>query len=156
MTDNGPKRNVRTHGVAGYRAGCKCAVCRLAESERKRNLRALGSGAKANVTPIRSHANRGAKTSPVIGDNEQSVRQQCEAAPKAADAPGTVQQAITLAKILDRPELVAMHPTTSRQLHILLLSLTPPPGKSKGKLLAIKKLQNRIPRGANDEAAHGD
>jgi hypothetical protein len=66
MTDSG-KRKVHSHGVAGARAGCHCTVCTLAESERKRNYRATGSGAKrsaaANVTPLRSHASRGAKTS---------------------------------------------------------------------------------------------
>jgi hypothetical protein len=175
VTDKGPKRTVRTHGASGYRAGCKCTVCTLAESERKRNFRATGTGAKqattANVTPLRSNVKGRARTSarattrapqppsqrpPVIGDNEAAVRAQCEGATRAADQPGTVAQAITLAKILDREDLIAMHANTSRQLHVLLQSLAGPKLKSKGKLVAIQKMTNRRPAGADSGAVQGE
>jgi hypothetical protein len=173
MTDNGPKRRIRTHGASGYRAGCKCPVCTLAESERKRNFRATGTGAKpcgesatpnTNVTPIRQRSTGRTRTSASgparapepIGEYEAAVREQCDSSPRRDDRPGTVAQCVAMARILDNPLLVAMHPQTSRQLHTLLTSLDGPPKKSRGHLIAIQRMTARRPRDPNTGVAQHD
>ena len=82
----------------------------------------------------------------MVGANEQAVMAQIQAAPKADAAPGTVQQAVTLAKILDDENCKALWPTTSRQLHVLLSSLAPTKTKSKGRLAKVATMTNRSPR----------
>jgi hypothetical protein len=91
---------------------------------------------------------------PVAGPNEIAVIEQCAAAPKAVDRPATVEQARTLARILDDDDCKAMWPTTSRQLHTLLSSLTAPKVKSGGRLYAIRAMTNR--RGADSGAVQND
>jgi hypothetical protein len=92
----------------------------------------------------------------VVGDNEAAVRLQCDGATRAADLPATVMAAITLAKILDRDDLIAMHANTSRQLHVLLQSLAGPKLKSGGKLYQIRRMTNRRSAGADSPAVQGD
>jgi hypothetical protein len=92
----------------------------------------------------------------VIGAAEQAILDQAASAPKSQDLVGTVMQARILARILDDEDCKAMWPTTSRQIHTLMLSLAPPKSKSQGRLYAIRKMSNRRPRGANDAAALGD
>jgi hypothetical protein len=106
------------------------------------------------LAPAKSKSKRAAPA--VIGANEAAVLAQCAAAPKAEAAAATVAQAVTLAKILDDESCKAMWPTTSRQLHVLLSSLSPPPAKSKGKLYAIRKMSNRRPVGADGGAVQGE
>jgi hypothetical protein len=155
-----------------YRRGCRCGPCATVERERVRRYRhaKMTGGSSAVVQDTQNSENQSlaavvplapAKTSrksrakpAVVGANEAAVMAQCEAALKAADLPGTVEQARTLAKILDDDDCKAMWPTTSRQLHALLLSLAGSKAKSQGRLYAIRKMTNR--RGANDEAAQND
>jgi hypothetical protein len=67
------------------------------------------------------------------GPNEQAVLAQTQDSALADARPATVQQALTLARLLDNQEFSAMHPTASRQLHLLLTSLE----------LAKRKMANR-------------
>ncbi len=112
----------------------------------------------ANVVPLVAPVGRKpAKPKPqAIGTNEQAVLDQAAQLPKADQQPATVQQALTLARLLDDDACKAMWPTTSRQLHVLLLSLAGPKAKSKSRILAIQKMTNRRPRGAESSAALGD
>jgi hypothetical protein len=134
------------HGRRRYRRGCRCAVCRADETQRKREYRAgIPADQRAVVSLLLPTTRRPAAASnpepePTMGDNEIAVRAQCESSPKAADNPGTVSQAVTLARILDRPEFAAMHPTTSRQLHALLTSLAAPKRKSRARLTRIRSM----------------
>lgn len=130
---------------------------------RYRHAKMTGEGQSlATVVPLApskpgrksSRSEQAKPAGPVAGANEIAVMAQCEAASKATEKPATVEQARTLAKILDDDDCKAMWPTTSRQLHVLLSSLTPPPGKSKGKLLQIQKMVNRRPHGADGGAVH--
>jgi hypothetical protein len=145
MAANGP----HNHPV-GYRRDCdlckaerraiaakkrKTPAYRAYRAEQRRNERATRF---ASVVALPANpANAG--TAPVENEreNETATREQCARSSKAADQPGTVQQAITLAKILDNPSLASIHPTTSRQLHILLTSLSGGKKKSRGGLAAI-------------------
>ena len=108
-----PTRTIRTHGSAGYRAGCRCEECKFAESERRRNYRAFGSGTK-NVTPLRRRP-----TAETVGDVENAVLTQFA---DVLQSP-TVLAAQKLAKILDDPAAIGLHVSASRELQRLLVSL---------------------------------
>lgn len=73
----------------------------------------------------------------------RAVTEQVQNSPLADERPSTVQQALTLARLLDNNEFGAMHPTASRQLHTLLESLNAPKKKSRGKLYAIQQMTAR-------------
>jgi hypothetical protein len=77
------------------------------------------------------------------GPNELAVRQQCEQSPKAKDKPASVEQAVTMARILDNPEFAPMHPQASRQLQALLTDLGQPKTKSGGRLYAVQQMTRR-------------
>jgi hypothetical protein len=78
-----------------------------------------------------------------MGENEAGVREQVRYSRLAEQRPGTVAQAITLAKILDDPQMKPMHPQTSRQLHTLLTSLDGPKKKSGGRLAMVSAMSGR-------------
>ncbi len=109
---------IRTHGLNGYRAGCRCAVCCSAESVRKRKQGTTGSGAKRSPIPLRRK---------FIGEAERAVIDECASAPRAQDRPTTVQQARCMARILDIPELNGLHARAASELRSLLNSLHPEP-----------------------------
>ena len=133
------RMDVPQHGRRGYRRGCRCAVCRADETQRKREFRAGIPPEQRAVVRLLPTTKTTRQPDPP-GENELAVREQCARSPKAADQPGTVSQAITLAKILDREEFSAMHPTTSRQLQALLTSLAAPNTKSRGRLARVQSL----------------
>jgi len=151
------KRQVKSHGASGYRAGCRCVTCTLAESDRKRNYRATGNGAKSvsshdNVSPIRPNITgkprksaRSAGTAPetAIGDVEAGVIDECAALPATGDRPATVWCARRMAQILDQPELITLHARASRELSNILGSLRGPKKKSRGRLAAVASMTNR-------------
>jgi len=142
--DDGPKRSVNTHGTSGYRAGCRCVECTLAESDRKRRFRGTGTGAKSavetNVTQLRrnttSHVGTSArsqasgKESP-IGPVGQAVMADTADLPEAPGKSIMVEMALTLARLLDNPRYVGLHVQASRQLSAVLGSLTG--GKASGR-----------------------
>jgi hypothetical protein len=141
------KRQVRTHGIAGYRAGCRCVTCTLADSDRKRRFRAFGSGAKSivdgqpskaaesNVKPLRSRtpqrqrrAASGAASGSqwaAVGDIEQAVIDECAMLPVAAERPALVMATRLMARIMDNPELQALHVKASRELEYNMSFLRP-------------------------------
>jgi len=147
-TINGMARKMDVpHGRRGYRRGCRCGVCRADETQRKREYRAGIPPEQRAVVRLLPTTRQPAASKPkpepeaaVMGENEVAVRLQCANSLKAADQPGTVSQAITLAKILDREAFSAMHPTTSRQLQALLTSLAGPKRKSRGRLARVQSL----------------
>jgi hypothetical protein len=143
---------VADHGTTTeYRNGCRCQPCRNAEAAKKRRQRAsaLTGGATdgAVVRLVLSTGQPARKTkavskpkAKVVGPNEQAVLDQCAASPLAADQPATVAQAVSLAKILDDEACKAMWPTTSRQLHALMLALRAPQKKSRGRLARVQAM----------------
>jgi hypothetical protein len=141
-----PKRTVRTHGTSGYRAGCRCSTCTLAESDRKRRFRSTGSGAK-NVVAIRSKQDL---TQP--GEVERAL--DAETAELGTEHAVTVAQARVLARILDDAEMFGLHVQASRQLTQVLQSVwgNQSPGrggrrKSGGRLAVVRELTKarRVP-----------
>jgi hypothetical protein len=161
-----PRPPSAEHGTSAmYRRGCRCGPCATVERDRVRRWRHKQmtgedqphAAAVVQLVPAKTTGRKSKRAAPaVVGPNEQAVMSQCAAAPKAADLPATVMQAVTLARILDDENCRAMWPTTSRQLHTLLLSLAAPRAKTAGKLYAIKKMTNRRPLGPETGAVHGD
>ena len=67
---------VTGHGIGGYRSGCRCAVCRSAETQRKRDYRARGGGRVVAMPTTRQvmKANVKVRAKPnAIGSVEQAV-----------------------------------------------------------------------------------
>jgi hypothetical protein len=83
-----------------------------------------------------------------MGDNELAVIAQCKGSRLAEERPATVSQCISLARILDNPEMSPMWPTTSRQLHSMLTSLQGPTRKK-----SRNRLQQVISMSAKTKAA---
>jgi hypothetical protein len=132
------KRQVKAHGSSGYRAGCRCVTCALAESGRKRNYRATGAGAKAvaaKVTPIRPEM-----TSPVIGDAEQAVIDWCASLPDASGRSVSVLCARRMAEILDEPAYRGMRVTAGRELSRIMNVLQAKPKHESGRLATVRQL----------------
>jgi hypothetical protein len=137
------------HGhPTGFQRGCE--KCEAAAKERRSSPQAKREAADRRTKDKATRAGRliplptGTRSAPAaIGFNEAAVREQCEQSPKGSERPGTVAQAITLAKVLDTPELQTIHAQTSRQLHALLLSLDGLKKKSGGRLAAVQAMAGR-------------
>ena len=121
---------------------------RAHRAEQRRNQRATQYAKVVALPKSSTPVARDAVVPPVAGENEQAVREQCAKSSKAGDRPGTVAQAVTLARILDNPSMSALWPQTSRQLHVLLTSLDAPRPRSKGRLASVISMteQNRKPK----------
>jgi len=140
------------HGTATmYRNGCRCNDCCASNAKRGRDYRAKnptrrGTRGARNVVAMPTQPTPQPVPQPPneLGDNEAAVIAQCEQLGKAAaEKPSLVAQAKTLARILDRPDLMPMHATTSRQLQALLASLDGPKKKSRGRLAAVQAMTPR-------------
>lgn len=148
MADNGPKRTVRTHGSSGYRAGCRCATCTLAESERKRNWRATG---RSNLVQFPTRAKGAAlvsrPTQQLCGEVEASVLAEWASVAGAEEKRAALAMARSVARILDNPQFAGMHVQAARQLSQILESLHDSGShgrggrrKSGGRLAAVADL----------------
>ena len=88
---------VTGHGVGGYRSGCRCAVCRNAETQRKRDYRARGGGKvvamRNGKEPVRAEAKTTAKPK-IVGSVEQAVLDEVAPLPAASERPGMVACAL--------------------------------------------------------------
>jgi hypothetical protein len=135
LADHGTTTRLRTC-TAGP-GGRACAPCRAAGTAARRRQRSRKPDAvptgSAKVTVLHTSPQQQIKQT----ENESAVRAQCANSKLAEDKPGTVSQAVTLAKILDDPDLQPIHAQTSRQLHALLTSLDAPKRKMKGSHLAM-------------------
>lgn len=148
-----------THGtLTGYAArGCRCDPCRKAGSEyHNRRREKLAKDPMAGVIPIRPRKKQSAKfeTSSVKpkspecgqvsaskdvsdvpldttpGETEEAVVLETQSLSASENHPGMVATAKRMARILDNPDLVKLHPTSSRQLMQILESLR---SKSQGR-----------------------
>lgn len=139
------------HGhPTGYQRGCEqCKAERKAIAAKRRRTpayrryraeqRRAQRAKQYNVVALSSVSTSGSTTGTVeIGPNEQAVIAQCERLPKSDESPSTVMQARTLARILDCPEMSHDWPTTSRQLHALLMSMSGPRKKLNRRLAAVQ------------------
>ena len=140
------------HNISRYKRGCRCDVCRAAGTKARARQRAtqkthtLPEGLKPKPQPkvVGLPSTPQPVESEAVGENEAAVRAQCGNSKRADDVPAIVSQAITLAKILDNPDLQPMHPQTSRQLASLLASLDGPKRKMKsGHLAVVSRMAGR-------------
>lgn len=159
------------HGRSGYGRGCGCDVCcqaehdyqqkRKAQGLQPRNgqsFRAVKDDNEATVTqmPRRLHSvnstgtedDSGSMTAAEEKDHnrkpgrvERLTAEECEALSIAQERPGTVAQALQLARIMDNPKQIGLWPTTSRQLQSILSELRgSSKKKSKGRLARVQSL----------------
>jgi len=159
-------------GIDGYRQyKCRCDEgCKAANAKYSREVRARAKAKKLaavedNVRPLRRHgspvntvvggdvlngrAKPGQKRldeQPEIGYAERSVMTVCKNNPDVADElPDVVAQARIMARLLDNPAREKEWTSASRQLNILMAQLRPVvKTKSKGRLVAIRKMTNRV------------
>lgn len=168
-------------GIDGYRAyKCRCDEgCKAANTKYGRDRRARikeeqqrADETPDNVRPLRrsdpmktvvgGDALNGRAQSPEQprplgepGEVEKSVINVCVANSVADDRPDLVTQARTLARLMDNPEREREWTPASKQLSNLMAQLCPvTKTKSRGRLVAIKKMTNRLPPGGvgNDRA----
>ena len=140
------------HGLRGYAAGCGCDVCSEAKAESTAAYRERQNGYPQpeeqpdNVTSIRTAkgkrdngvdgsaarhpAGQSRNEAAPVGDVEKAVIEECQGLSLASERPAMVAQAKGMARILDNPKQVALHPTTTRMLTQILNDLR---GNSKKK-----------------------
>ena len=124
------------HGrPAGNARGCRCAVCRAAETARKRDYRARGGAVVMTMPKGKSKPKpRG------VGTVESATIAECE--PYEDDRPAMASIARTLAKLLDDPQLLGLHTQASRQLTTILNNLASSKKRKSGaRLAAVRQLQ---------------
>lgn len=109
----GRRIGVVTHGTSGYRQGCRCDVCKEAESARCARYRATGT-TKSNVVSLKP-----GQTLP-IGEVEQAVIEESEI---HCSTGVRAMTALALARVLDNPNMAGVHVQTARQLVPILESL---------------------------------
>jgi hypothetical protein len=136
---------VTGHGIGGYRSGCRCAVCRSAETQRERDYRARGGGRVVAMPTGKPtvKANVKVETKPnAVGSAEQAVIDETGQLTSAADRPAVVAAARAMARILDDQQLVSMWPQAARQLQALLDGLRSGVKKKKsgGRLAAVQAM----------------
>ena len=104
---------------------------RLTAAEKKRWQRATGSS-KA-YEPDESQAS--------AGMNELAVIEECRQYPLTAERPGIYQQALSMARMLDNPDLQGIWPRCSRDLCKLLEDLRPKTSKRKTQRSNVVRLR---------------
>lgn len=135
--------DVTSHGSGGYRTGCRCDICRKAETLRKANYRARGGSTVVSM-PASSRSRSGnARRLSRVGPVEEAVSEEAASSAVAPERPAIVAMAKAMARILDSDDLVAMHPQAARQLQASLTQLAPRVKKSKGRLAAVRGMTQR-------------
>lgn len=165
MTDN-----IKHGTLTGYKS-CKCDECRAAASEyyRKRresektdntrNLKVVRPRKTQTAKPI--EASKSDETQDVsglrdvsherkrgsVGETEQAVLDETANLSASESRPGMVSSAVKMARILDNPDLVKLHPTTSRQLTGTLETLRAASHKkTRGRLASVQQMTGRAGR----------
>jgi hypothetical protein len=143
MTDNGRRRRVRSHGTSGYRAGCRCYTCVSAETDRKRNYRATGSGAKSSDYTEGAAGDRNSE----VGEVEAAVIAECESLPLAAQRPTLVIAARDMARIMDNREVSHWHSKAAKAMLEYMAQLYPQQKPRKmGQRLATVHALTKVKR----------
>lgn len=142
------------HGVAGYNAGCRCARCKVANSDYRKDLRRRkdeAMGEPANVFRLATGSGENSVTS---GNGSQAcmsgglgsannvvaaVRAEIDALGEAA-RPGLAAAAIALAEVLANPKALSTRPAAAGQLANLLEQLRKNAGNKESKLAKVRAL----------------
>lgn len=99
----------------------------------RRRTSAGGPNGKFHASNAQVNAAQDGLASDEPGETEAAVRAECESLGVSKSQPAMVANAVKMARILDQDELVALHPTTSRQLTTILGKLqAASPGAGQG------------------------
>lgn len=142
-------------GIAGV--GERCAECKLAMSEYNRNGRAGLNSRNSGSRRVGSNSSRAGSNSGLTGSNSSPIESNSDAPAHGpigmailsaleehrSSRPVEFEVALACARILDAPERVTLHPTTIRQLNLVLDRLAGRKSKTGGRLEAIKRMTEK-------------
>jgi hypothetical protein len=160
---------LKPHGtMARYRQGCvdgpgktSCDACKAANREYQEiyklrlrpprpnlvdrgNVRSISRPVSTKTSRERLNTEP-AQQDICVGSVERAVRIQLQ--DFVAEHPTQVEMAVVAAKILDDPDRVVLHPTTIRQLNMIVEQLTAgKKKKSRGRLAAVQAMTDRVAR----------
>jgi hypothetical protein len=130
-----------------YQAGCRCDLCKEAESSYKRELRrrkreAVGGFAAAPVTALSLVSGDGTRAATSgnasVGSVEAAVQAEIDAL--GSDRGGLKATVVALARILDNPKAVSTQPAAAAKLADMLETLRKSSDVKKSKLASIRSM----------------
>jgi hypothetical protein len=140
------------HGLDGYRQGCRCTVCRAANTAYMRSYRAQRRGLEGPPPqPDSADASVTVLPAPVVvedaapGAIEQAVLDETATLSGAARRPTSVRLALALARDLDDRRLATSHASQARQLEAVMASLRDASTRRQGRLASVATLAQRGP-----------
>jgi hypothetical protein len=136
------------HGTRlSYQAGCRCELCKQAESSYKRGLRQRKREAvgvvSAAPSPGLSLVSGDGTVTPTSGNVsvglvEAAVAQEIEGL--GADRAGLKQTVLALARIMDNPKAVSTQPAAAAKLADMLETLRKSTDAKKSKLGSVRSM----------------
>ena len=143
------------HGSSGYRQGCRCEVCKLANTEALRSYRAKNRTPRV-PRPVVAVVERQRATMPatvttlpepeqeyVPGPVEQAVIDECATLSTASTHLVLVETAKQLARILDTPGAVTTQPSAAAKIESIMERLRRGADTRKARLSSVRKLNSR-------------
>ena len=149
MQQSGAFMHENLHGSRqSYKGGCRCDLCKQAESQYKRDLRrrqreAVGEFVTRDVTLSLVPGGSGAANVRAVytgGPVESAVSLEIEEL-GAHQRPGLAAAAFAMARILDNPKAVSSQPPAARMLSTLLDKLrSASAGRHRGNLAVVRAM----------------
>jgi hypothetical protein len=127
-----------------HRKNCTCRICRQARRQVGTHLPQKPQDAVVVSIDGKRQQLSVVPPTPVIGDMERAVIEECAKLSAAQERPAAVTQARKMASILDDMDQSAMWPTTSRQLSAIMDGLRgSSQKKARGRLAQVQKMTPR-------------
>jgi hypothetical protein len=158
MRRKGQIMHESAHGMrSSYKAGCRCDLCKQAESAYKRGLRkrqreAVGefvTRAVPSLSLVTGDGGEGLRLErdpSELGAVESAVLLEIEGL-GAHHRPGLDAAALALARVLDNPKAVSTQPAAAKVLAQMLDKLRSLPGAHRGKLAVVRAMtEETIPQ----------
>ena len=138
----------KEHGVRRYRLGCRCDVCRAAESARKREQHLRTGRPARRPAPLAAVPPLPPAEPPAPGPDGRVVAGVRAEIGQLAEGvaeryPGLVETALTLAAGLDNPKGLTSHPALAARLFTALGKLEAASAGGRGKLAAVSSMSRR-------------
>ena len=129
------------HNRTRYLAGCRCEVCKAAQSKYRRDRRQKGNAEKVAPRVIASVPDLPAPPAPGgEGSVLDAVNEELGKLTTTAERPGLAAAARAMARVLDSPEALPQHPSAAGKLAELLAVLGKGGRQRKGKLAAVREM----------------
>lgn len=125
------------HNRTRYLKGCRCEICKAAQADYRRDLKARKSEGKP-VRPVVVQM----PTQEVATTDDESVVAAVRREIGMLDVskrPGLVATALALARVLDNPLSVQQHPAAAGRLAELLNTLSTSAPKKRSKLAELRE-----------------